>query len=282
MLLKINYIFRMRLYTYRYHYFDDTFRPCLLSMLETVVADESCSAHPYHCAVESLEKRNLLSLVQLQDFVFCTPRCSETRSWEVGLYHNYLACYRIGGLRLTSCDFHVMQIFDLVQAFLHAMEILEQSNFSFQLYGLRRGFSSRLRRCSPRLLVAEHPLNSQLYQLVSQYYTYMDLPDSPLSCTHLLDQLCIIRKSYLSGQHLDGLRDFGSKRIYCTRLLGLLYGSVLRDSKKLGLVSRQYLRFGQLEKVRCFAVFDKELTISLCLGWYPCISRDFIVYFVFP
>ena len=242
----------MRLFTYKYHYFDDIFRPCLLSMLEGPVAEDGCSAHPYHCAVESLEKRNLLSLVKLQHLVFCTPRCSETKGWEVGLSHKYLACYRFGGLRLTSCDFHIMQIFELVQAFFHALEILEQSGYSFQLYGLRRGFSSRKRRCLPRLHVPGHSLNSMLFQLVSQYYAYMDLPDSPLSCTQLIDQLCNIRRTYLSGPHLDELHNIGIRRVYCTRLLGLLYGSVLRDSKLLGLVSRQYLSFGRLEKVVLF------------------------------
>ena len=239
----------MRLYTFKYHYFDGVFRSCLLSMLDSCFVGDSCSAHPYHCAVESLEKKNLLSFIRLQVHIFCTPRCSETKSWEVGLYQNYLACYRIGNLRLTSCDFHVIQIFDLVQAFLHAMEILEQSNFTFQLYGLRRRASSRARHCSRQLLVEEHLLNSQLYQLLVQYYTYMDSPDSTLSCTQLLERLCNARRDYLSGYHLDGLRLMDSKQFHCTRLIGLLYGSVLRDSKRMGLVSRQYLRFGQLDKV---------------------------------
>ena len=239
----------MRLYSYKYHFFDAVFRPCLLAMLENPLSDEFCSAHPYHCAVDSLEKRNLLSLVCLEELIFCTPRCYETKSWEVGLCNHYLACFRVGNLRLTSSDFHVIQIFELTQAFLHAMEICEQPGLHFQLYGLRRGKSSRKRRCPDRLLVEGHKLNTDLFRLVTDYYTYMDLPASSLSCTQLLQRLVEIRSSYLTAYHLNGLQWYNSRRLHCTRLLGLLYGAVVRDSKRFGLVSRQYLRFGHLDKV---------------------------------
>ena len=268
----------MRLYSYKHHFFDAVFRPCLLAMLENSLSDEYCSAHPYHCAVDALEKRNLLSLVRLDELVFCTPRCSETKSWEVGLCHNYLACYSVGSLRLTSCDFHVIQIFELIQAFLHVMEIYEQPCLHFQLYGLRRGRVSRRRRCFDRYSVEGHSLNTDLFQLVVDYYNYMDLPASPLSCTQLLQRLTDIRSVYLTEYHLNGLRWYKSKRLYCTRLLGMLYGAVLRDSKRFGLVSRQYLRFGQLEKVCDHDVID--LTLCMLLGWASYFSRYFAVHFL--
>ena len=53
---------------------------------------------------------------------------------------------------------------------------------------------------------------------------------------------------------------------------------VVLNDKRFGLVSRQYLRFGQIEKVCDHDVID--LTLCMLLGWASYFSRYFAVHFL--
>ena len=221
----------------------------------------------------SVDLFGLVGILKQQNKVFCTPRCHVTRSWEVGLSQEYMVTYLIGSEYLTSFDFRVLQTMEIIQLFLHALEIQEQSGprFEFFIPFCRSDGGRKFKRCS---YDAGDNLNNSLIILLNrmciQLRIYLNSTSSEVSSTQLIADLDMVREIYFRDYHLNFDLKAGSEHRIILRLLGRLHGIVKSRSKEMQLIYRHYYllgaRTGQVNMdFRIFLLF-------VCFRMVPCME----------
>ena len=194
------------------------------------------------------DKISLARLLKIKNRIYCTPRCHKTQSWEVGLVHDYLVRFLVGNVRITSFDFHVMQSMEVIQVFLHALEIQEQSGPQFTLYGalceIGKSSIKQLRK-QREIRAIDDPILEVLVRLKYKIKEYIGAKTTELSATDLLLDMEKLRKMYFDGLHLCLLSRHSLGQKNFLQQLGRLHGLVLGRFSKLGLKLRRYYRSGK-------------------------------------
>ena len=194
------------------------------------------------------DKISLARLLKIKDRVYCTPRCHKTQSWEVGLVQDYLVRFLVGNVKITSFDYHVMQSMEVIQIFLHALEIQEQSGPQLTLYGAlcaigKKPFSPLRKQREIRAI--NDPVLEVLVRLKYKIKEYIGAKTTELSATDLLLDMEKLRRMYFDGLHLCLLSRHGLEQKSFLRQLGRLHGMILGRSAQLGLKIRRYYRAGK-------------------------------------
>ena len=235
----------MRMYGLGYCYTDGKFRLC--GQLSNEDSPDSVGAGVVTDVVGQDDKISLARLLKIRDRIYCTPRCHKTQSWEVGLVQDYSVRYLIGSSRITSFDFHVMQSMEIIQLFMHALEIQEQSGPQLTLYGALCNIgvcSIRKRRMQRELRSITDPILELLVRLKYKLKEYLSAKQTSLSATDLIHDMEKLRSLYFDGLHLCLLSRHGLNQKRFLNQLGRLHGMVRSRTKQLGLRLRRYYRAG--------------------------------------
>ena len=234
---------KMRLFSDRFVLAGESFRLCGTSLLGVRTV---ASIDVLEDVRGSEDKIGVVMVVKKRTEVYCTPRCHFTMSWEVGLCHDYLVTYLVGSTRMTSFDYHILQSFEVIHVFLHAVEIQEQSGPYFELYGsfcrfrvswLKKKISQLVKKIKLDDILVRH-----MFHLMVAFLSYLYSDVSTTSATTLISQLADLRQQYLDNHHLDQLE--GTVRSEFTRVLGLFHGFVVGRMRQMNLVLRRYFRSG--------------------------------------
>ena len=240
----------MKLYGLGFCYTDGRFRLCghmknqvtstCVGVVENVIGQD--------------DKISLARLLKMKIRVYCTPRCHETRSWEVGLVHDYFVRFLVGSTRITSFDYHILQSMEIIQVFFHALEIQEQSGPQLTLYGALCDISEKPAapgKLQKELKSVDNHLLEKLVRLKFKLKEYLCSLETKISATDLIQDLEQIRDMYFDGLHLCLLSRHGLNQKNFLRQLGRLHGLVRRRILKSKLVLRRYYRNGEyFEQVR--------------------------------
>ena len=214
-------------------------------VLERLAVAINRSSRKNSCSVDLF---GLVGLLKKESQVFCTPRCHVTRNWEVGISQEYTVAYLVGSKYLTSFDFRVLQTMEVIQLFLHALEIQEQSGPRFDFYvSFCRINSGRIyRRC-----LLDHgdslnkPLVALLVRMCRQLYAYLYSLESTISSTQLIEDMNRVREIYFRDYHLNQELKAESEHRCILQLLGRLHGIVKGRTKEMGLKNRAYYLLGK-------------------------------------
>ena len=236
----------MRLYSPRLSVLRGDFQLCGSSP-----CGSTCGRHdfPIESFSSSLDGFGLVRSLKKGEVIYCTPRCHFTRSWEVGLCRDHMIYYLTGSHKLTSRDFHVLQTFEVISSFLHAVEIQVQSGPRFKLYGSFCHFRPKwLKKQIVKLQIKTiNPCVASLMQLLLDLLAYLYAETCTIDVSLLVDRFDTIQDEYFMDLHLDPHHAASSQRRSFTRLLGHLHGVVLRRIGDMDLVLRRYCRFGSCE-----------------------------------
>lgn len=239
----------MRLYSFRLFPEDGRLYGCLRNLEGINLEKRGCkrgsdgrlrleSVQPYQAdtivpVMGELDRVNVTFLRTISGYVFCTPRCYTTRSWEIGVCNSYQLKYLCGGKSPTSFDFHLLMIMEIIQVYLHQMEIKQQSvGYFFVPDDLRKAI--RL----PRVHTPVPESSKKLWSLLSSMsQTNFDVG---MSVTAQIAQLNLIRREYFNDLHLDTDLSKKSPHRVFLKLLGYLYGKVLGHLRSCDIIIRQY------------------------------------------
>ena len=238
----------MRLYSFRNFPSDGELRNCLRASNSTRLGkrdfygqNRSESVQPYQgnnfeIVSGGLDRVNVISIQTISGYVFCTPRCYTTKSWEVGICNSYSVRYLCGGASPTSFDFHIILVMETIQVYLQQIEIREQSVGYFYIPD-----ELSLKFNMPRVVGTVPSSCQKLWKLLLSMRTGEQ--DRDMSITSMIAQLNLVRREYFRDLHLDIALKKGSSHRLFLKLLGHLYGKVIGQSKRNGIVVRQY--YGQ-------------------------------------
>ena len=238
----------MRLFTERFVLANESFRLCGTSKFVSRSQEKIETFEDVHGAEDKI---GLVMLIKKRTEIYCTPRCHFTMSWEVGLCQDYLVKYLIGSNKLTTYDYHVLQSFEVVQTFLHAIEIQEQSGPHFHLYGsfcrYRKTWLKRtITRMQMRINVADAVVKALFEVLVDlMKYLYSDV--SRVSATALVTRFEFSKQQYFDGHHIG--QPEAARGTGYTRVLGMIHGAVLGRLRQMKLVLRRYYRQGPRQEL---------------------------------
>ena len=241
----------MRLYSFRFFPDDGRLRSCLRTGDEIQVFKSRKrdaggrarmeSVQPYQGSTfviinGGIDRVNVIQLSTISGYIFCTPRCYTTKSWEVGICNSYLVKYLCGGNSLTSFDLHIILVMETIQVYLQQMEIREQSVGYFYL-------PDNLQRHMPlpRVLKEVPSPCRKLWCLLRSIC--QDGKEMQMSVTAQIAQLNIVRREYFQDLHLDPSLTRGSAHRSFLKMVGFMYGRIVGQLKNIGVVLRQY--FGQ-------------------------------------
>ena len=182
----------------------------------------------------SVDRMNLVSMSTISRYVFCTPRCYLSKSWEVGICNSYSVQFLVGGSNLTSYDLHVVMVLEQMQVFLQYLEIQEQTVGHFYLPDvLSKSYRRKLKLPDVRRYSVR--LDCFLKDMVSYLYG-----GENISPTGLLATLNLMRHEYFNGVHTSTVNGPRSCRRLYHKVIGTLYGIVKYRLQSFGLHTRQY------------------------------------------
>ena len=199
------------------------------------------SIQPYQAAVIEVvtggeDRVNVTYLQTISGYIFCTPRCYTTKSWEVGICNSYQLKYLYGGRSPTSFDFHILMILELVQVYLQQIEIREQSVGYFYVPD-----NLQVALGLPRKLTEIPEGCRKIWNLI------LSLNQSGknigMSVTAKIAHLNIIRREYFNDLHLDTNLTKGSAHRLFLKLLGHLHSRIGGLLQTRDIIIRQY--YGQ-------------------------------------
>ena len=240
----------MRLYSIQYHVEDGRLRNCrqiktdhggclpsLKRKITGMVTGEPRSQQ--RCTfmhVMSAEDRvNVISLQTISRYVFCTPRCFITKSWEVGVCNTYQARYLCGGASPTSFDMHIIMVLECLQVYLQYNEIRDQTVGYFYLPDelLEINWVPEFKTDVPALC-------QPLWQLIQSMQSYSHRDGHGMSITGMLAHLNLLRRTYFDDLHLDNnLKKKSAHRTFL-KLLGFIYGRLISVLQRKNIILRQY------------------------------------------
>jgi len=230
----------MRIYAARYYPDDGVLRRC--AQAETKQKRRGCKRRspplqPYQTATilvyhSPVDKVNLMKLSTISCYVFCTPRCYISKSWEVGICNTYQVRLLVGGENLSSRDFQMLMLFERIQIFLQYLEIQEQTTGYFYLPDK---ISSSFYRKLP--CYESYPQCRALIRFTKQINNYL-YGGEELSVTGMLASLNLIRREYFNELHSQSPYAHSLKQF--RRVFGQLYGRIHYRCTVIGMEMRQY------------------------------------------
>ena len=229
----------MRIYAARYYPADGSLRRCIHADPKRM--QKGCRRHqnfqPYQTVTILVyhspeDKVNLMAFSTISCYVFCTPRCYISKSWEVGICNTYQVRLLVGSDNLSSRDFQMLMLFERIQVILQYLEIKEQTTGYFYLPDkLAVGYPRK------RSLFTPYPQCRSLIQFYEQIHNHL-YGGTDIPITGMLASLNLIRRKYFSELHyqLPHLRPLKQFR----RIFGQLYGRIQYRCVVIGLDIRQY------------------------------------------
>ena len=179
------------------------------------------------------DRVNVTYLQVISGYVFCTPRCYTTKSWEIGVCNSYQIKYLCGGESPTTFDLHILMIMEIVQVYLQQIEIRDQSVGYFYLPDdLRWSFGL------PKIAEAIPGSCRKLWELLESLHC--NDTDVCMSITARLAQLNLIRREYFNDLHLDTNLSRKSPHRLFLKMLGHLFGKIGRLLETKNITLRQY------------------------------------------
>ena len=217
---------------------DDSFRP---NKRDSDGQRRSESVQPYQDSAFEIvsggtDRINVTHLRTISGYVFCTPRCYTTKSWEVGICNSYYVRYLCGGASLTSFDLHVILVMETIQVYLQQIEIREQSVGYFYIPD-ELCLSFKL----PRVPAPIPESCQKLWKLLLSMKRGKKVEE--MTVTSMMAQLNSVRREYFQDLHLDVKMATKSPHRLSLKMLGHLYGKIIGQSRATGIIVRQY--FGQ-------------------------------------
>ena len=181
------------------------------------------------------DRMNVPYMGTISSYVFCTPRCYMTKSWEVGICNTYQLKYLCGGAAPTSFDIHILMVMEGIQVFLQQMEIREQTVGYFYIPDDLCGWIGLPKWCK---MIPDSCRG--LWRLIDSMQKHMMGDDTGMSITAMLAHLNITRRSYFNDLHMDVRLGTRSPHKIFLKLLGYLYGKLVGRILQKRLILRQY------------------------------------------
>ena len=229
----------MRIYAARYYPDDGILRRCVHA--EPTRMRRGRKRHqelqPYQSVTISVYKTsedqvNLMAFSTISCYVFCTPRCFISKSWEVGICNTYQVRLLVGSSNLSSRDFQMLLLFERIQVILQYLEIQEQTTGYFYLpEKFHVTYSRKLKHYVP------HSKCHALIHFYGQMHNYL-YGGASISVTGMLASLNLIRRGYFNDLHYQAPQTPPLKQF--RHIFGQLYGRIQYRCVAVGLDIRQY------------------------------------------
>ena len=240
----------MRLYSLRYHAEDGQLRNLRRAKGSQIECHDTSSKRrkikkdylrphqgsSFEDVTGTEDRMNVVHLHKLTTYVFCTPRCFTTKSWEVGICNTYFVRYLCGGKSPSSFDMHIMMVMECMQVYLQYVEIRDQSVGYFYL-------PEDLRLPMKMKTIQTAQSCKHLYRLLELLVNIAYGDTAGLAVTHALSQLEVVRMEYFNDLHLQPDLSKRSAHRSFLKMLGMVYGRILCLLDNAGIVLRQY--YGQ-------------------------------------
>ena len=192
----------------------------------------SCLSATVLVYANSEDKVNLAALSVISRYVFCTPRCYISKSWEVGVCNTYQVRLLVGGENLSSRDFHVLMLLERIHVFLQYLEIQEQTTGYFYLPDRLNVNYQR-----PRARFVLYPPCRSIISLSDRIHDYL-YGGHMTSVTGMITDLCLLRYAYFNELHISPASNPSLRQFH--RVLGSIYGKIHHRFIINGLKLRQY------------------------------------------
>ena len=236
----------MRLFVERHSVLDGQFHQCFSwPVLTGTLSRHSRSRLLRRIRRNQRRQYGFRQFYSQQEKIFCTPRCYVTKNWEVGYYQSYRFDAPRDRLVVTS-DFHLLQVIDQLNVYLHAMDIRTTRGSRFLLTEMNSpGQRYRLPKWLNRIFREYHPQSHFIVSLVMEFLSLVYQTPTAEKLSSVLSQLEMARDRYFivfEASETNFPMD-STLRKYYQKMFGYLYGVVLGQIRGHGLAIRQYIRY---------------------------------------